>query len=135
MGGVTTNGDTILTYSRLASTGETADFKPKRLFQDTTNVLGPPNVEFTTISIHGDVINGWRVGQFNIAPQDHSAGVLALSIRYNGSKGNLHNVYAGLHFDFDVPNVQNHPSSDDDQLTLTPSGYQMTVILSRQWRL
>lgn len=132
LGGVTTNGDTILTYSRLASTGETADFKPKRLFQDTTNVLGLPNVEFTTISIYGDVVNGWRVGQFNIALQDHSAGVLVFSIRYNGSKGNLQNVYAGVHFDFDVPNGENHPSSDDDQLTLTSSGYKITDFYSHE---
>ncbi|RMD85742.1 MAG: T9SS C-terminal target domain-containing protein [Calditrichaeota bacterium] len=132
LGGITTNGDTTLTYSRLSSTGETVDFKPKRLFQDTTNVLGLPNVEFTTISIYGDVVNGWRVGQFNIALQDHSAGILAFSIRYNGSRGNLHDVYAGIHFDFDVPNVKNHPSSDDDQLTLTPFGYQITDFYSHQ---
>ncbi len=132
LGGITTSGDTILTYSRLSSIGETTDFKPKRLFHDTTNVLGLPNVEFTTISIYGDLVNGWRVRQFNIALQDHSAGVLVFSIRYNGSQGNLHNVYAGVHFDFDVPNIENHPSSDDDQLRLTPSGYQITDFYSQQ---
>ncbi len=132
LGGVTTNGDTILTYSRLATTGETVDFKPKRLFQDTTNVLGLPNVEFTTISIYGDAKNGWRIRQYNIALQDHSAGVLVFSINYNEDKGTLHNVYAGLHFDFDVPNTENHPTSDDDQLTLTPSGYKINDFCSHQ---
>lgn len=130
LGGVTTDGDTLITYSRLAPIGETTDFRPKGLFQDTTNVLGLPNVEFTTISKYDDVINGWNVGQFNIALQDHSAGVLVFSIRYNGGKGKLHNVFAGVHFDFDVPNPDNHPSSDDDLLTRTPSGYQMTDFYS-----
>lgn len=125
LGGVTSSGDTIVTCPRLNGTGQTAGFVTKRLYRDTTNVLQLSNVEFTTVSVYQDTANGWRVKQFNIALQDYSAGIIAYLVRYSGRRGDLANVYAGVHFDFDVPNTDNHPTPDDDWLDNRPSGYKI----------
>ncbi|MFQ5583543.1 MAG: T9SS type A sorting domain-containing protein [Calditrichia bacterium] len=132
IGGVTENGDTIITCPELKSNPQITGFFPRRMYRDTTNVLHLPNVRFTTISLYEDTTNGWQVGQFNIALRDHSAGVLLYLIRYHGYRGNLNNVYAGVKFDFDVPNLNNAPSSDDDVLLKIVDGYSIRDFQSQQ---
>lgn len=130
--GITAAGDTLIACPELAKSGEAAGFVAKRLYRDTTNVLQLPNVEFTTVSVYQDTVAGWRVRQFNVALQDHSAGILAYLIRYSGQQGNLANVYAGVYFDFDAPNSENHPTPDDDRLALLTGGYAISDFHSGQ---
>lgn len=132
LAGITNAGDTLIACPELAKSGEAGGFVAKHLYRDTTNVLQLPNVEFTTVSVYQDTVAGWRVRQFNIALQDHSAGILAYLIRYSGQRGNLANVYAGVYFDFDVPNSENHPTPDDDRLALLTGGYAISDFHSGQ---
>lgn len=132
LSGITNTGDTILTYSHLQSQSDVAAFVPKRLYRDTTNVMGLPGVKFTTISVYDDTSNGWRIAQFNIALLDYSAGILLYLIRYNGQKGTLNNVHTGVVFDFDVPDSENHPTSDDDWLNKFGSAYEIKDFHSHQ---
>ncbi|RMF55925.1 MAG: T9SS C-terminal target domain-containing protein, partial [Calditrichaeota bacterium] len=124
--GITATGDTLVSTSDAGISGNANRFVPMEIYRDTTNVLNLRNVRFTTISLYQDTVAGWQVGQFNVALNDHSAGVLMYEIQYTGKHGTLTNVYAGVHFDFDVPDNQNHATPEDDLLNNLISGYRIS---------
>jgi hypothetical protein len=126
IGGITEAGDTLLTSTELHSNAKAEGFRPQKMAQDTTDVLQIGNVEFTTIAVCQDFENGWEVEQFTVGLKDYSAGLLLFVIRNSGKKGKIKNVYAGVHWDFDVPNAENHPTSDDDWLAIENSAYEIS---------
>ncbi len=121
--GTTANGDTFVITPVLTG-GSAAGFTPREMFYDTTNVLGYPNAQFTAISIFEDSLAGWRIEQFNVAVNDHSSGILVYHLHYDGQLGDLSEVFAGVRFDFDAPDADNHPTSDDDILEILSDGYR-----------
>ena len=91
-----------------------------------------PNLKFATVSGYRDTLNGWKVRQMHFSLQDYSCGVLLYLIQYCGTSGTLHGVYAGLRFDFDVPDQNNSATADDDLLDSVIDGYLIKDIYTNR---